>query len=322
MESKYQRYTKEIISKFNKIFEALQNTFGTDIKREMIEGMVDRLYYVEITKKYCAKLLDKAKPKLIIEICYYAMECFAMSKLGHERGIPTAEYSHGFAFLTHTPMQFNPEDEVNELPDYELVYSDSQLPVVNLPKNVSVKTVGFPFFEQQRSVYQKKFQKEEKTIVFISALAEGEQISKIAAEVADKIGDEYHLIYKLHPLEFNYYKERYPWLLNEKLDVIDNNDNHIYRYLAQSSIQIGTRTASIWEGIGFGCDTILLNFGDTAKNMEYFTKEKGVPLVDTSDEVVKLVQSGAAGKVDPDCIFEPNAFSNIMSFIDYQIGKK
>jgi hypothetical protein len=216
-------------------------------------------------------------------------------------------------------MQYNPEDHLTELPDDELIYSETQLPIVHLPDNVKMITVGFPFFEKQRAHYQAENPKDDKTICFISTLAEGAQISKVAAAVADMIGDEYHIIYKLHPLEFGYYKKRYPWLVNDKLDVIDNNENHIFKYLAASSVVVSTRTASVWEGIGFGCDTILLNYGDTAVNMEYFIKEKNVPLVDTAEQVVDLIKTGRAGKVDPNGMFEPNAFANISNYIERYI---
>lgn len=311
-----QHRTAIVREKFTPIFEAIKQEFGPDLLEEMIPELVDRWYYIDITKKFCRKILDKAKPKLIIEICYYAMESYAMSLLGHERGIHTAEYSHGFAFPTHTPMQYNPKDHLPELPDDELIYSKTQLPIVHLPDNVNMITVGFPFFEKQREHYQAANPKDDKTICFISTLTEGEQISKVAAKVADMIGDEYHIIYKLHPIEFNYYKDRYPWLNNDKLDVIDNNENHIFKYLAQSAVVVSTRTASVWEGIGLGCDTILLNYGDTAENMEYFIKECGVPLVDTADEVVNLIKSGQAGHVDPDGMFEPNSLENLTRYID------
>ncbi len=318
---KRQNRTAEVTRIFTPLFDAIQKDFGPDLADKLIPDIVDRMYYIDITKKYCAKILDKARPKLIIEICYYAMESYAMSILGHERGIPTAEYSHGFAFPTHTPMQFNSEDHLTELPDYELIYSDTQLPIVNLPDNVQMKTVGFPFFEKQREHYQAANPKNDKAICFISTLAEGEQISKVAAKVADLIGDEYHVYYKLHPLEFGYYKQRYPWLINDKLDVIDNNENHIFKYLAESAILVSTRTASVWEGIGFGCKTILLNYGDTAVNMAYFINEKNVPLVDDADQVVDLIKRDAAGYVEPDGMFEPGAFKNICTFIDNIIKK-
>ncbi len=319
---KRQRRLEEVTRVFTPIFAVMAEEFGPDLASKLIPEMVDRMYYIDITKKFCGKILDKAKPKLIIEICYYVMESYAMSMLGHERGIHTAEYSHGFAFPTHTPMQYNPEDHLTELPDDELIYSETQIPIVNLPDNVRMLTVGFPFFEKQREHYLSKYPKQSKSICFISTLAEGEQISKVAASVADMIGDEYHIYYKLHPLEFGYYKERYPWLMNDKLDVIDNNENHIFRYLAESSIVISTRTASVWEGIGLGCDTILLNYGDTAVNMEYFIKEKNVPLVDTAEQVVDLIRRDAAGKVDADGMFEPNALENICKYIDNYINKQ
>ncbi len=313
---KRQRRTEEVKAKLAPIFDELKKEFGPDLKDKLIPEIVDRMYYIDVTKKYCGKILDKARPKLIIEICYYAMECYAMNMLGHERGIPTAEYSHGFAFPTHTPMQYNPEDHLNELPDYELVYSETQLPIVNLPGNVKMRTVGFPFFEKQRAHYQSANPKNDKTICFISTLTEGEEISKVAARTAELLGDEYHIIYKLHPKEFGYYKERYPWLNTPKLDVIDNGENHIFKYLAESAVVVSTRTASVWEGIGFGCKTILLNFGDTAVNMRYFIEEKKVPLVNSADEVVELIKQDAAGQVDPDGMFEPNAMDNITRFID------
>lgn len=316
-----QRRTAQVTEALSPIFDAIKTEFGTDIAHDMIPEVVDRMYYIDITKKFCGKILDKAKPKLIIEICYYAMESYAMSMLAHERGIPVAEYSHGFAFPTHTPMQYNPKDHLNELPDYELIYSETQLPIVHLPDNIKMLTVGFPFFEKQRDHYKSLYPRQEKTICFISTLNEGEEISKVAAKVAEQIGDEYRVIYKLHPFEFASYKEKYPWTNTDKLEVIANNGEHIFRYLAESAIVVSARTASVWEGIGFGCDTILLNFGDTAVNMEYFIKEKHVPLVDTAEQVIELIRSGGAGHVDPDGMFEPYAMRNICKFIDEVINK-
>ena len=118
---KRQQRTAAVTEKIGPILDAIKTEFGPDLREKLIPDIVDRMYYIDITKKYCGKILDKANPKLIIEICYYAMESYAMSMLGHERGIHTAEYSHGFAFPTHTPMQYNPEDHLTELPDDELI---------------------------------------------------------------------------------------------------------------------------------------------------------------------------------------------------------
>ncbi len=319
--TKRQRYTKGIEEVFGNIFKAIEKEFGVDIFDKMVDEMVDRMYYYEITKKYCAKILDKAKPKLIIELCYYLVNNFAMSELGKERGIPTAEYAHGFAFPTHTPMQFNPDDRISVLPDAHLTFSRSQEDVVHFPDNVKIVPVGFPFFERERDVYKAKYPRDEKTIVFISTLAEGEQISKIASQVADELGEEYRIIYKLHPKEFSYYKERFPWLSNGKIDVIDNNENHMFRYLAESSTIVCTRTAALQEGIGFGCKVVLLNFGDTAINLKSFIEKEKLPLVNTAEEVVSLIKTDSAGRVNPDGMYEPHAMDNLCKYIDEVINK-
>ena len=313
---KKQAYTKAVIESYGKIFDAIKDTFGTDIKEELIDGFVERMYYFEITKVYCSKILDRVQPKLIMELCYYSMESFAYSALGKERGIPTAEYAHGFAFPTLTPMQFNPEDNSQVLPDHELIYSRTQEAIVHLPSQVKMHTVGFPFFEREREKYKSKYPKEKNTICFISTEREGIHISKIAAELADKVGDKYRIIYKLHPKEFGFYKERYPWLLDKKVDIIDTLDNHIFRYLAESNITISTVSASVWESIGFGCGTILLDIGETGRNMEYLINGYGVPIVENAEQIIDILDNDQVVYVDPESIFEPNAMENICNFIN------
>ncbi|SCZ78676.1 hypothetical protein [Pseudobutyrivibrio xylanivorans] len=312
---KRKRYEAGVRAAFTDIFKAIKEEFGPDITDKMVDEMVDRMYYYEITKKYCGKILDKAQPKLIVELCYYLINNFAMSELGKERGIPTAEYAHGFAFPTHTPMQFNPEERISVLPDYHLTYSKSQEDEVHFPDNVKLVPVGFPFFERERDRYKAKYPREEKTIVFISALAEGEQISKMAAEVSEALGDEYRVIYKLHPKEFGYYKERFPWLANSKVEVIDNSENHMFRYLAESGTIVCTRTAALQEGIGFGCRVILLNFGDTALNLKTLIEKENIPLVDTAEEITDLIKNNKAAFVNPNGMYEPNAIENLTRFI-------
>lgn len=312
---KRQDYTNAVEQSYGPIFRKIQESFGPDLYDELVEGFVDRMMYYEINKKFCGKILDRVQPKLIMELCYYSMECFAYSALGKERGIPTAEYSHGFAFPGHTPMQFNPEDNVDVLPDYNLIFSRTQENIIHMPSDMQVRTVGFPFFERERSKYQEKYPKDDKTICFISTVREGIEISKLAAEVAKRFGDEYHIYYKLHPQEFNFYKEKYPWLQGAKLEIIDTIDNHIFRYLAESKITVSTCSASVWESIGFGCGSILLDIGDTSYNMAYLIKEKNVPLVKTADELIDVIENHKEAYVDPESIFEPNAMDNICSFI-------
>ncbi|QFJ53966.1 hypothetical protein [Pseudobutyrivibrio xylanivorans] len=312
---KRQAYTKAVEENYGEIFKAIETTFGPDVYDELVEGFVDRMYYYEINKKFCGKILDRVQPKLIMELCYFSMESFAYSALGKERGIPTAEYAHGFSFPSWTPVQFNPEDNSEVLPDYHLVYSRTQEDVVHMPSNVKVLTVGFPFFERERAKYKAKYPKDDKTICFMSTEREGVEISKIAAAVADKIGDEYHIIYKLHPKEFSFYKEKYPWLLDKKVDIIDTLDNHIFRYLAESKVAISTVSASVWESIGFGCGSILLDIREVAKDMAFLIKEEGVTCVNDPDAIVDLIKNDKVTYVDPDSIFEPNAMANICNFI-------
>ncbi len=319
---KRQNYEQKIKNSLGPIFDAIKENFGPDLKEELTEGMVDRIYYFEITKNYCRKILKKANPKLIMELCYYSMECFAMSALGKELGIPTVEYSHGFAFPDHTAMQFNPEERISVLPDVELIYSRTQENIVHLPDNIPLVTVGFPFFDREREKYQSRFPKNDKTICFMSTQLEGIDISKIAVDVAKKLGDEYRIILKLHPQEYLFYKERYPWVQSSNLEIIDTNENHVYRFLSEAAICISTCSATVWEGIGFGCKPILLDIGNTKKNMRYLIEEKQVPLCQNAQDVINYIISNKVPKLDPDFIFEPDSMNNVCAFIDSYVKGK
>ena len=67
--------------------------------------------------------------------------------------------------------------------------------------------------------------------------------------------------YKLHPSEYNIWKE-YPDLCRlaevANVEILDS-DVDLYSLFATSFYQIGVFSTAIYEGIGMGCKTVLLN---------------------------------------------------------------
>ena len=88
----------------------------------------------------------------------------------------------------------------------------------------------------------------------------GKYLSKLAYEFAREMKD-YNIIYKLHPGEYDTWKQNYPELVNDldNFKVIDNSETPLYQLFAQSNYQVGAFSTAIYEGLMFNCKTFILD---------------------------------------------------------------
>ena len=72
---------------------------------------------------------------------------------------------------------------------------------------------------------------------------------------------DYNIIYKLHPGEYDTWKQNYPELVNDldNFKVIDNSETPLYQLFAQSNYQVGAFSTAIYEGLMFNCKTFILD---------------------------------------------------------------
>ena len=90
----------------------------------------------------------------------------------------------------------------------------------------------------------------------------GKYLSQLAFEFA-KTNADFKIIYKLHPGEYETWRQNYPDLVEastlDNFEVIDNSRIPLYKLLAESSYQVGAFSTAIYEGLMFNCKTFIVD---------------------------------------------------------------
>jgi len=175
-------------------------------------------------------------------------------------------------------------------------------------------STGYPFLEEEIKKYE-GIQKK-KQILFISQGTIGEMISKFAYELSQvKELNEYQIVFKLHPRDCVGWQDRYPWLLDTKIDVIDNAETSLYRLLAESTIQIGVYSTAIIEGLAFELETYLIDYPGI-EILEPLIESGTAKKVKNVDEVtLHILDQSGSKKFDRQRYFKSNAVPNIIKIL-------
>lgn len=315
----YRSVKKKVKQKLEKPLTEIWESYQVKLSKESIYELVVKrilMYHIEY-KAYC-DLLKRIKPKLIVEVCHYSLHSMIINEIAGDLGIYTIELQHGTMHKDHIAYQYITDETVKQLPKKILTFSDYWNKYIRLPANIKVIAVGYPYFEQQIKSYCNYVKKDsyKKTILFISQGTIGLQLSKLAAELYDTIDKtKFHIIYKLHPGEYSGWQKRYPWLNRTEIEVVDNLNHNIYEYFAQSDFQIGVYSTAIYEGLGFGLQTMLYRIGhfDT---MESLVDEGYAIFVDCVDDIVKKLALEQREKIKMPVFWKKDAMQNIRIEID------
>ena len=144
-----------------------------------------------------------------------AYENQAVVAAAKDLGIKVIELQHGTISDYHLgysyPLKTRLDGEIKYFPDQILTFGDYWINEDNCPiSKEDIIPIGFPYFEAQSKDYM-NIQPDEHQILFISQGVIGKYLSKLAYQLADKSKD-FKIIYKLHPGEYETWKENYPEL--------------------------------------------------------------------------------------------------------------
>lgn len=221
--------------------------------------------YYELNYKIYKKILEKIRPKVVIEVVSYILNKLALNQAAYDIGILIIELQHGTKGQSHIAYNFKEKMKLDTFPQYIFTFGDYWKENTRFPINLeNVKSVGWPFFEKQNIKFYNFTNDNDNdkiSILFISQGTIGELLSQLAVQLAEFLDlDKYELIYKLHPGEYDEWEKRYPWLLVNGITVIDNNDKNMHYYFANANIQIGVYSTAIYEGLGYGLKTYILTY--------------------------------------------------------------
>lgn len=249
-----QQYIKTVETDLNQAFGTTLNLgklFKTEIK------------HFKFSVSFYTKLLKKRRPKrifLVVSYSYYKRPLIAAAK---RLGIETIEIQHGTISPFHLGYNFpNTEGELEYFPSTFYSFGEYWNTAASFPlKSENICPYGFPYFTDQKKQFN-HLTHTPKTILFISQGVIGKRLSDIALHIGEKLPD-YRISYKLHPGEYNRWKEDYPALLKasqlDNVDVVDHNDKNLYEYFATNEYQIGVFSTAMYEGLAFGCKTYVVD---------------------------------------------------------------
>ena len=302
------------------LFNAINRAFNIDFdKYKKIKDVENLILNYNIMKKYYEKILDKIKPKVIIEVASYGFSRFLFNELAKKRGIKIVELQHGIMGKYHIAYNFHRKLELETFPDYIFLFGEYWKNNTRFPlKKEKLIVTGFPYFEGRLEELTKNSRKNNKkeNILFISSGAACKQFSKLAIKL-DKLIDhkKYNITYKLHPGEYDRWKRTYPWLINSTFKIIDNNKKDIYHYLSKAEYLIGISSTVIFEGLEFNLKTFLYKICGY-QCMKDLYENNYAKLVTSAEEIVEGLDSNKNNIENKEFFWKSNSLKNIINSIN------
>lgn len=244
--------TEEII----KIESSINEHFN--IKINLLETFVRHTKRFKVNHELYTNIFKKRKPMRIFLVVSYGQG--DMIKAAKDLGIETIELQHGVFGRYHMGYSFpGRKTPLDYLPDKFYVWSEYWRGIIELPLALNnVVIYGFAHLQRSKSKYA-GISRDRLQILILSQ-------GPVGSRMADYIRTNFHylknfkLVYKLHPGEYDRWNT-YPALkeLVEHENVRLVKDADLYRLMSESYYQMGVGSTAIFEGIDFGCRTILLD---------------------------------------------------------------
>lgn len=318
---------KLLSSKEKKIIIKLINDINSDFsvqldQKKWIHTIENILFSYHGFYKTYRKIIEKIQPKVIIQVVSYEITRYVINKIAKELEIPTIELQHGTMGKYHIAYNFSEKMTIDTFPDFIFTFGDYWKDNTRLPiDDNKVISVGWPFYEKQVK-RQQNIQNNKTIILFISQGTIGKKLSKMAIEIKENINlNEYHIIYKLHPGEYDVWKKNYPWLINSEIEVIDHNNYDMHYYFNQADIQIGVNSTAIFEGLGYDLQTFIIKLYGY-EYMEDLYKNGYVTLVKNSTELLNMIEEKQIikEKIDSNYFWEPDSMNKMITEINNIAG--
>ena len=309
-------FTRINLSEDNlKFIEKIENEINShfSININLKSLIISGLKLFKNDYNYYKKILKKRKPKFVLLVFSYEKRK-ALVAACKDLNIPSFELQHGttskFHLGYHYPSITKP---VKYFPDYYISFGEFWQKNASFPiSNQKIIIGGFPYFSIQKEKFSDT-KKKEKQILFISQGTIGGRLAELAFNAAKELKD-YTIIYKLHPGEYDRWKNEYLYLSKfnalKNTQVIDNNKTNLYQLFAEASYLVGVYSTAIFEGMSFGLKTFIVDLpGNEYMNMiiELNLAKK----IKTANEFIENLNSFTNQEIQKDYFFDENTDFNI-----------
>ena len=214
------------------------------------------------------RLLEQIEPKQIYLVVSYG-GLGSLIKAAKDLNIEVLEFQHGTFSKYHFGYYYGEDKkDLEYFPNKFLVWNEYWKNLMNFPiEDTNIIIKPFAYLENKKNSYSQVKRIKNHAIV----LSQGILGDKIASEILNnwEYFKQFDLKYKLHPGEYEIWKT-YPSLV--KLLEFNNveliKDIDLYKLFSGCEYQIGVFSTALFEGVEFGCKTVLLNL----PGIEYMNK--------------------------------------------------
>lgn len=291
------------------IEEEIHNRFDADV--DVVNRAKSELQRRQTRYWLYKKLLKRVDPQLVVVVVSYGRETIV--EVCHELGIPVAELQHGVIYSDHLGYAFTGERSKVTFPDYLLTWGEFWGEGVNFPiPDDRVIPVGYPHLEQTATEYDDVESQEQ--ILFISQGTIGEDLSKFALAIDQHSEIDHNIVYKLHPGEYDRWREEYPWLVDADFEIVDSSEPPLYELFAESSVQVGVYSTAIYEGLAFDLETYVYDCSGSDV-LEPLIEEGSAKLISSIDDLATSLGTGKHS-FESDYYFAPNATEKICEVLE------
>jgi hypothetical protein len=241
--------------------EVLSEIFSVTGYRAMdYESLTREVRHFNVTKTIYKAIFRAICPEQLVVIVAY-LNCPIVSA-AKDLGIKSIEMQHGTFSEYHLGYSY-PEKSFHKFldyfPDEFHVWNEYWKNLIRLPlDDSSVKVVPFAYLESEIEK-RKNLEKQKNTVIILS---QGVLGNNLAGKILENITFFNQMIvrFKLHPGEYARAADLPNVVSLSKCDNVEIlKDCDLYHYLAISEYQCGVFSTSVYEGVEFGCKTILLN---------------------------------------------------------------
>lgn len=259
------------------------------------------------------KILRKVQPKLSIIVTGYYKKTFI--EVCKNLGIPVIELQHGTIDYTQMGYSFPGKGEPHNFPDHLFTFGEFWSNNAEFPiSNEHIHDVGFPFLESKKKEYEETKSRDQ--MIFVSQGTIGHRLSELAVKLNKHERFTSRLVYKLHPGEYDRWRDEYPWLAKSDVEVVEKNPS-LYKLFDKSSSQIGVSSTALYEGAAFGLETYILDV-PSAEKMQRFIRKGYGKKVSGLDEFLQLYQERTSTRLEEaekNHLFKPDSLKNMKEII-------
>lgn len=224
-------------------------------------NMADCITRKKSFKKFCKKVLTATSPRVIVETCHYSFENLVLTETAYEMSIPVVELQHGSAGRGHYAYNYADGVFIKQFPTYFFAFSQFWMSCFSLPiPRENIFSVGAPYKEARANELRGAEKYDKKLILFLSESRNfSNDFVKMAIEINNKIDkNEYEIMLKLHPNEYNDWKNKYPDVVGTGIKVIDSNNPELYTLFSMATYQVCSyNSTTVYEGMLFGLKTFI-----------------------------------------------------------------